>query len=196
MAIVVKDRVQQTTTTTGTSDFLLTGSVSGFQSFAAIGNTNVTYYTAVDPSTGAWEVGIGTYSTTGPTLARTTILSNSLSTTAKIDFAAGAKNVFCVYPAEKAIYEEVSGNVLIDGGPITVIGDNVTAYTTFDAALGEMYADVDSFAQFYAQNLNDGSDASTDIVAYNDLGDGSVNFIDMGISSSCLLYTSPSPRDS
>jgi hypothetical protein len=186
MAIVVKDRVQQTSTTTGTSDFLLTGAVTGFQSFAAIGNTNVTYYTAVDPSTGDWEVGIGTYSTTGPTLARTTILSSS--TGSKISFGAGAKNVFCVYPAEKAIYEEVSGNVLIDGGPITVVGQGVTGYTTFSAALGEMYADIDSFAQFYAQNLNDGSDASTDIVAYNDLGDGSTNFIDMGISSS--NYTS------
>ena len=188
MAIVVKDRVQQTSTTTGTSDFLLTGSVVGFQSFAAIGNTNVTYYTAVDPTTGDWEVGIGTYSTTGPTLARTAVLSNSLSTTNKINFGAGAKNVFCTYPAEKAIYEEVSGNVLIDGGPITVIGTGVTGYTTFSAALGELYADVDSFAQFYAQNLNDGSDASADFVAYNDLGDGNTNFVDVGINSS--NYTS------
>jgi len=184
MAIVVKDRVQQTSTTTGTADFLLTGAVSGFQSFAAIGNTNVTYYTAVDPNTGDWEVGIGTYSTTGPTLARTTILSNSLSTTAKIDFAAGPKIVFCVYPAEKAIYEEVSGNVLIDGGPITVVGSGVTGYSTFSAALGELYADVNSFAQFYAQNLNDGDEASSDFVAYNDLGDGTYNFVDVGINSS------------
>ena len=59
-----------------------------------------------------------------------------------------------------------------------------TGYTTFSAALGEMYANVDSYAQFYAQNLNGGSSASTDIVAYNDLGDGSTNFVDMGISSS------------
>ena len=184
MAIVVKDRVQQTSTTTGTSDFLLTGSVVGFQSFAAIGNTNVTYYTAVDPNTGDWEVGVGTYSTTGPTLARTTVISNSLSTTAKINFGAGAKNIFCTYPAEKAIYEEVSGNVLIDGGPITVVGTGVTGYSTFAAALGEMYADVNSFAQFYAQNLNDGSEASSDFVAYNDLGDGTYNFVDMGINSS------------
>lgn len=109
MAIVVKDRVQETSTTTGTSDFVLGGAVTGFQSFAAIGNTNTTYYAAVDPNTGDWEVGIGTYSTTGPTLTRTTILESSASG-AKVTFAAGAKNVFCTYPAEKAIYEEPSGN--------------------------------------------------------------------------------------
>jgi hypothetical protein len=183
MAIVVKDRVKQTTTTTGLTDFALTGSVSGFQTFGAIGNSNYTYYCAFDLATGDWEVGYGQYSTTGPTLTRDTILSSSAAD-AKVSFSAGVKDVFCTYPAEKAIYEELAGNVLVDGGPITVIGENVTAYTTFDAALGEMYADIDSFAQFYAQNLNDGSDASTDIVAYNDLGDGSVNFIDMGISSS------------
>ena len=185
MAIVVKDRVQQISATTGTSDFLLTGSVIGFQSFATIGNGNTTYYAAVDPNTGDWEVGLGTYSTTGPTLARTTVLSNSLSTTAKIDFAFGVKNVFVTYPAEKAIYEEDSGNVLIDGGPITVIGDNVTGYTTFSAALGEMYGDVNSFAQLYAQNLNDGVEASADMIVYRDnTVIDTANFMDMGINSS------------
>ena len=183
MAIVVKDRVQQTSTTTGTSDFLLTGSVVGFQTFAAIGNTNTTYYSSVDPSTGDWEVGIGTYSTTGPTLTRTTVLSSSASGS-KVSFGAGPKVVFCAYPSEKAIYEEVSGNVLIDGGPLTVVGSGVTSYTTFSAALAELYANVPTFAQLYAQNLNNGASASTDIVAYNDLGDGVNNFIDMGISSS------------
>ena len=183
MAIVVKDRVQQTSTTTGTSDFLLTGSVSGFQTFAAIGNTNTTYYSSVDPTTGDWEVGIGTYSTTGPTLSRDTVLSSSASGS-KVSFGAGPKVVFCAYPSEKAIYEEVSGNVLIDGGPLTVVGSGVTSYTTFSAALAELYANVPTFAQLYAQNLNNGASASTDIVAYNDLGDGVNNFIDMGISSS------------
>lgn len=182
--IVVKDRVQETSTTTGTSDFVLGGAVSGFQSFAAIGNTNVTYYTAVDPNTGDWEVGIGTYSTTGPTLARTTVLSSSAGGS-KVTFAAGAKNVFCTYPAEKAIYEEVSGNVLIDGGPLTVIGTGVTSYTTFNAALSEMYGDVDSFAQSYARNINDGTEASADMIVYRDntVAD-SANFLDMGINSS------------
>jgi hypothetical protein len=187
MAIVVKDRVQETSTTTGTADFVLIGATPGYQSFAAIGNTNTTYYAAVDPATGAWEVGTGTYSTTGPTLTRTTIFESS-SAGSKVNFGAGSKNVFCVYPAERAIYEEPSGNTLIDGGPLTVVGQGVTSYTSFSAVLAELYGNVDSFAQLYAQNLSDGSSASADLVAYNDLGDGLTNFVDMGINSS--NYTS------
>lgn len=189
MAIVLKDRVKETTATTGTSNFTLAGAVGGFQAFSAVGNTNFTYYAAVDNATGDWEIGYGQYSTTGPTLTRTTILSSSAAG-AKISFAAGPKDVFVTYPAGKSIYEEASGNVLIDGGPITVIGSGVTSYTTFAAALGELYANTNGFAQLYAQNLNSGADASTDIVAYNNLGDGTNNFIDMGISSS--NYTSAS----
>ena len=183
MAIVVKDRVKETSTTTGTADFTLAGAVASFQAFSAIGNNNFTYYAAVDPNTGAWEVGYGQYTTAGPTLTRNTILSSS-SAGAKVSFGAGSKDVFCTYPSEKAIYEELAGNVLIDGGPITVVGSGVTSYTTFGAALAEMYANVNSFAQMYAQNLSNGSSASTDIVAYNNLGDGTNNFIDMGIASS------------
>lgn len=187
MSIVVKDRVQETTATTGTADFALLGAVYSFQPFSVIGTNSYTYYAAVDPASGDWEVGYGQYTTTaGGTLVRNTVLSNSAGTLSKISFGSGLKNVFCTYPAEKAIYEEASGNVLIDGGPITVIGTGVTpgSYTTFTAALGEMYADVNSFAQFYAQNLNNGAEASADFVAYNDLGDGSTNFVDMGINSS------------
>jgi hypothetical protein len=183
MAIVVKDRVKVAFTTTGTADFTLGAAASGYQSFAAIGNTNYTYYAAVDPATGDWEVGYGQYLTAGPTLTRNTVLSSSAAG-AKVSFGAGSKDVFCTYPSEKAIYEEYSGNVLIDGGPLTVVGTGVTSYTTFGAALAELYANINSFAQLYAQNLNGGSSASTDIVAYNDLGDGTNNFIDMGISSS------------
>jgi hypothetical protein len=184
MAIVVKDRVQQTSTTTGTSDFVLTGAVTGFQSFAAIGNTNVTYYAAVDPATGDWEVGTGTYSTTGPTLTRTTIYESSTGGS-KISFGAGAKNVFCVYPAERAIYEEPSGNTLIDGGPLTVIGSGVPSYTSFSAVLAELYGNVDTFAQVYAQNYNDGADASADMIVYRDnTVIDTANFMDMGINSS------------
>ena len=187
MAIVLKDRVKETSNTTGTADFVLAGAVGGFQSFAAIGNSNTTYYAAVDNTTGDWEIGYGQYSTTGPTLTRANILASSAAG-AKVSFGAGPKDVFVTYPAGKAIYEELAGNVLIDGGPITVIGNGVTGYTTFSAALGEMYANIDSFAQFYAQNLNNGSDASADFVAYNDLGDGNTNFVDVGINSS--NYTS------
>lgn len=182
MAIVVKDRVKVVSATTGTSDFVLGGSPSGYQSFAAIGNNNYTYYAAVDPATGDWEVGYGQYTTAGPTLTRNTILSSSAAG-AKVTFGSGDKDVFCTYPAEKAIYEELTGNVLIDGGPLTVVGSGVTSYTSFGAALTEMYANETAFAQMYVQNLNTSTTASTDIVAYNDAGDGTNNFIDMGIAS-------------
>jgi len=183
MAIVLKDRVKQTATAPGTGTITLGSVASGFQGFSAIGNGNVTYFAIVDAASGAWEVNYGTYTSSGTTLSRNATPLSSSNAGALVNFT-GTVDVFCTYPSEKAIYEETTGNVLIDGGPITVIGDNVTTYTTFSAALGEMYANVNSFAQFYAQNLNDGSSASTDIVAYNDEGDGSVNFIDMGISSS------------
>jgi hypothetical protein len=184
MAIVLKDRVKETTATTGTADFTLAGPVGGFQAFSAIGNGNTTYYAAVDNTTGAWEIGYGQYSTTGPTLTRTTILASSAAG-AKISFASGPKDVFLTYPAGKSIYEEESGNVLIDGGPITVIGQGVTGYTTFSAALGELYANIDSFAQMYAQNYNDGANASGDFVVYrNDAVDDTGKFVDMGINSS------------
>ena len=183
MAIVLKDRVKETTNTTGTSDFVLAGAVGGFQAFSAIGNGNTTYYAAVDNTTGDWEIGYGQYSTTGPTLTRATILASSAAG-AKISFSAGPKDVFVTYPAGKAIYEELAGNVLIDGGPITVIGTGVTGYTSLSAALGEMYANVNSFAQFYAQNQSDGVDASTDFVVENDLGTDTQHYADFGINSS------------
>ena len=183
MAIVLKDRVKETASAPGTGTITLAGASSGFQAFSAIGNGNVTYFAIVDAASGAWEVNYGTYTSSGTTLSRNATPLSSSNAGALVNFT-GTVDVFCTYPSEKAIYEETGGNVLIDGGPITVIGDNVTTYTTFSAALGELYANINSFAQFYAQNLNNGSSASTDIVAYNDLGDGTINFIDMGINSS------------
>jgi hypothetical protein len=183
MAIVLKDRVKQSASAPGTGTITLGSVATGFQGFSAIGNGNVTYFAIVDAASGAWEVNYGTYTSSGTTLSRNATPLSSSAAGALVNFT-GTVDVFCTYPSEKAIYEETTGNVLIDGGPITVIGNNVTTYTTFDAALGEMYANVNSFAQFYAQNLSDGASASTDIVAYNDEGDGTNNFIDMGISSS------------
>ena len=111
MALVVADRVKETTTTTGTGTLTLAGAATGFQSFAVIGNGNTTYYTITDSATGAWEVGIGTYTASGTTLARTTVLSSS-NGNALVPFGAGSKDVFVTYPAEYASTEQV-GDVKI-----------------------------------------------------------------------------------
>ena len=109
MALVVKDRVKVLSTDTGTGTFTLGAAYSGYQDFAAIGDGNVTYYCINNTASGVteWEVGIGTYTSSGTTLSRDTVLSNSLGTTALIDFGAGDKEVFVTYPSEKAIYEEI-----------------------------------------------------------------------------------------
>jgi hypothetical protein len=108
MALALNDRVQQTGTANTTVSFTLSGSVTGFQSFAVVGNGNTTYYSSFD-ATGNWEVGIGTYATSGPTLTRTTILASSNSGTA-VTFS-GTVNVFVTYPSEKSVNLDGSNNV-------------------------------------------------------------------------------------
>lgn len=129
MALVVNDRVQQTGTANTTVSFTLSGSVTGFQSFAVVGNGNTTYYAATDAS-GNWEVGIGTYSTTGPTLTRTTILSSSNSGSA-VTFS-GTVNVFVTYPSERSVNLDASGNVTALG----TISSGVWNGTTIGVAYG------------------------------------------------------------
>ena len=114
MALVVADRVKETSLTTGQSSMLLAGAVTGFQSFATIGNGNTTYYSIVDNTAGTWEVGLGTYTLSGTTLSRDTVLSNSLGTTAKISFASNSKDVFATYPATKAVYEDAVNTAYAD----------------------------------------------------------------------------------
>lgn len=111
MALVVKDRVRQTTTTAGTGTITLSGSVSGFQSFSVIGNGNTTYYCIVDPVAGDWEVGIGAYTSSGTTLSRTTVLDSSNSGSL-VNFGSSVKDVFVVYPAGRSIYTDTAGAVI------------------------------------------------------------------------------------
>jgi hypothetical protein len=133
MALVVFDRVQESTTTAGTGSITLGGAVAGFQSFAVVGNGNTTFYCIVDTQVGAWEVGVGTYSTTGPTLARTTILSNSNGNTTPITLSSSAntKSVFVTYPSETSVNLDASGNV-------TALG-NVTSGTWQGTTVGVAY---------------------------------------------------------
>jgi hypothetical protein len=124
MALILKDRVKETTTSTGTGTVTLAGASTGFQSFAAIGNGNTTYYTIAGQGTNQWEVGLGTYTASGTTLSRDTVLSNSLGTTALINFSAGDKDVFVTYPSDKALLGTTSavsstgtGSVVLSASP-------------------------------------------------------------------------------
>jgi len=102
MPLVLADRVKETTTTTGQGTVTLAGAASGFQSFAVIGNGNTTYYTIAAQAGTEWEVGIGTYTSSGTTLSRDTVLSSSAGGTTKTTFSAGAKDVFVTYPSSVA----------------------------------------------------------------------------------------------
>lgn len=112
MPLILADRVKETTTTTGQGTVTLGGAVTGFQSFSVIGNGNVTYYTIAGQGTSEWEVGIGTYTASGTTLSRDTVLASSAGAPTKTTFSAGTKDVFVTYPADRSVYKETSGNAV------------------------------------------------------------------------------------
>jgi hypothetical protein len=130
MAFVVKDRVKETTTTTGTGTLTLAGASTGYQSFSVIGNANQTFYTISSPGGTEWEVGIGTYTLSGTTLSRDTVLESS-NAGAKVNFSAGTKDVYCVYPAEKATYQDDTQMVYAGTSGAIFLGYNaITASLT------------------------------------------------------------------
>lgn len=110
MALNLADRVRETTNVVGTGPATLLGAVAGYQAFSVVGDANTCYYTIADQQGVNWEVGIGTYSSTGPTLTRTTILSSS-NAGSVVNFTFGTKDIFLTYPSEKAVYLDGSGNV-------------------------------------------------------------------------------------
>ena len=119
MALVVADRVKETTTTTGTGTYTLAGAETGFESFSAIGNGNTTYYCCTDGTD--FEVGIGTYTASGTTLARTTILQSSNSDAA-VNWTSGTRDIFCTQPAEKAVFLNASDNIELADDEKIVLG--------------------------------------------------------------------------
>jgi hypothetical protein len=137
MPLVLKDRVKETTTTAGTGTVTLAGAAAGFQSFAAIGNGNSTYYVITDPATGDWEVGIGTYTSSGTTLSRTTVLSSSNSGSL-VTFAAGSKDVFVSYPSSRSVYQNEAGTQTVQSafGAITATSAALTTGTITTAPSG------------------------------------------------------------
>jgi hypothetical protein len=140
MALVLKDRVKETTTTTGTGSFSLAGAVTGYDSFGQIGSGNTTYYAVYLDGGSEWEVGIGTY-TAPSTLSRDTILASSNSGSV-VTFSAGQKTIWCDYPAGKAVYTDATGSIsqtIVNISGIT--GDIATPDSiTFDTAAAETSA--------------------------------------------------------
>ena len=148
MALVINDRVKETTTTTGTGTVSLAGAVTGFETFAAgVGNSNTTYYAIVHQTANEFEVGLGTLDGDSSDLTRTTVISSSNSDSA-VDFAAGTKDVFCTIPASKLIFEDANndatvGRNLTVTGDLTVSGDDITMGTNTNTAI--MVADGTNF---------------------------------------------------
>jgi len=128
MALVVKDRVKETTATTGTGTLTLAGAVTGFQTFTSVlSDGDTTYYGIFESATGAFEVGLGTFTSSGTTLARTTILESSNSGSA-VNLGAGNKDVFITQPAEKAVYLDASGYIAAaDGRNVTNVAASTAA---------------------------------------------------------------------
>ena len=111
MALVINDRVKETTTTTGTGAVSLGGAVTGFETFAAgIGNSNTTYYCIAHQDQAEFEVGLGTLDGDSSDLTRTTVISSSNSDSA-VDFSSGTKDVFCTIPASKLLFKDASGTI-------------------------------------------------------------------------------------
>ena len=114
MALVVADRVKETTTSTGTGAISLAGAVTNFRTFSSVlSNADTTYYAIIDNVNFEFEVGLGTYATSGNTITRTTVLSSSNSNSA-VNFGAGSKDVILTYPADKAVVEDANGAVAIE----------------------------------------------------------------------------------
>ena len=118
MALIISDRVKETTTTSGTGSITLGGAVGGFVSFdSAIGEGNKTYYVIENDT--KWEIGVGTYSS--GSLSRDTVLSSS-SGGGKISLS-GVSFVFVALPSSKTVVKDEDGSFNLDADIST---DNIS----------------------------------------------------------------------
>jgi len=166
MALVLADRVKETTSTTGTTNYTLLGAENGFEAFSVIGDTNTTYYCCTDGVD--FEIGLGTYTSSGTILARTTILQSSNSDAA-VSWSNGARTIFCTQPAEKAVFLDASGNMPITnnatvGGSLGVTGSIEGASTLAITGLITANAKID----LNGTELILDADADTSITADTD----------------------------
>ena len=201
MALVVKDRVKETTTTTGTGTVTLAGAATGYQSFSVIGDGNTTYYTIVSGNN--WEVGVGTYAASGTTLSRDTILESSNAGSAIT--LSGTSDVFCTYPAERSVntvdigvsvqaydadtakYDDTTANftgTLQNGGSNVVvdtdIGSTVQGYDANTAKYNDATANFTGTLQNGGSNVVVDTDIGSTVEAYSatnaDYADATANF--------------------
>lgn len=189
MALVVKDRVKETTTTTGTGTLTLAGASTGYQSFAAVGNGNTCYYAIVGGT--EWEVGIGTYTSAGTTLARTTVLASSNGGTV-VTLSAGTKDVFLTYPADKAVMIDATQtltNKTLTAPVISTISNTgtLTLPTSTDTLVGRATTDTLTNKTLTDPAINgaikDAVFTITDGAAFEiDPGNGAVQLITLGAS--------------
>ena len=136
MAFVVKDRVKETCLSPGTGTVTLLGAETGYVAFSVIGDGNSTYYCIADQTGNNWEVGIGTYTATGTTLSRDSILSNSAGTTSAINFSSGTQDVFVTYPAKRSFFG--IGNQSIALNNTTITGDTTIPTATNGLSVGNI----------------------------------------------------------
>jgi len=153
MALVLKDRVKETTTTTGTGAITLAGAVSNFQTFTSVlSNADTTYYAIIDDTNNEFEVGLGTFASSGTTLTRTTILESSNSGSA-VNLGTGTKQVFMTYPAEKSVFLDGSGNVELTGA-LGVNGGSTNGIQISQGAIKIKNGGVQSYIDFYCESNN------------------------------------------
>ena len=153
MALVIKDRVKETTTTTGTGTYTLAGAVSGFETFTAnLSNSDTTYYVCTDNTD--FEVGLGTFTSSGTTLSRDTILASSNSNN-EVNWSSGTRSIFMTYPADKAVFKDASNN--INGTFVGNITGNVTGNTSGTAATvtGAAQTNITSLGTLTALTVDD-----------------------------------------
>jgi hypothetical protein len=178
MALVLKDRVKQTAAAPGTGTITLSGSVTGFQSFSAVGNGNSTYFAIYDPISGAWEVNYGTYTSSGTTLTRNATPLSSSNSGSLVNFT-NAVDVFVTYPSENAVWRDTSGVVVQQSfGAITATSVALTSGTITAAPtnatdiVNKEYADSISSGLNYHQPANYASTAALPTYTYNNGASG------------------------
>lgn len=133
MALILADRVKETCSAPGTGTVTLLGAEQGYQSFAVVGNGNTTYYVIADQSGNNWEVGIGTYTSSGTTLSRDTVLASSNGGSAT-NFSSGVQDVFVSYPAERGVW--VNGSNVVFSNSATVANNQLANSTISGVSLG------------------------------------------------------------